>query len=102
MRVKGDDGIKIFVFITGLHSWHLKEYAMYPGYFRLSQMLSQVPENDLQYLRMMKITVDRAIVHISMNFCSTTTREEGYITPFPTPGISLHFLVVYVICSVHG
>ena len=86
MRVRGDDGIKIFVFIAGLHSWHLKEHAMYPGYFRLSQMHSQVHENDLQYLRMMKTTVDRAIVRISMSFCSTTTREEGYVTPFPTPG----------------
>ena len=64
---------------------------MYPGYFRLSDAFSgaihsQVPENDLQYLRMMKITVYRAIIRISMSFCSTTTREEGYITPFPTPG----------------
>ena len=85
MRIRGDDGIKIFVFIAGLHSWYLKEHAMYPGYFRLSDAFSgmihsQVPENDLQYLRMMKITVDRAIVLISMSFCSTTTREEGYST----------------------
>ena len=50
MRVMGDDGIKIFVFIASLHTWHLKGHAMHPGYFRLPQVHSQL--QPLKYLRM--------------------------------------------------
>ena len=50
MRVMGDDGIKFFVFIASLLTWHLKGHAMHPGYFRLPQVHSQV--QPLKYLRM--------------------------------------------------
>ena len=49
MRVMGDGGIKMFVFIASLHTLHLKEHAMHPGYFRLPQVHSQV--QSLKYLR---------------------------------------------------
>ena len=29
MRVRGDDGVEIFVCIAGLHTWHLKGHAVY-------------------------------------------------------------------------
>ena len=45
MRVRRDNGIKIFVFIASLHTW---QHAMHPGYFRFPQVHSQVLENDLQ------------------------------------------------------
>ena len=50
MRVMGDDGIKMFVFIASLHTWRLKGHAMHPGYFRIPQVHSQL--QPLKYLRM--------------------------------------------------
>ena len=46
MKLYGDDGIKIFVFLYSLHTWHIKVHAIHSGYFRLFQVHSQVSEND--------------------------------------------------------
>ena len=42
--VRRDDNVTIFVFIASLHIWG---NAIHPGYFRIPQVHSQVPENDL-------------------------------------------------------
>ena len=86
MRVMGDDGIKIFVFIASLHMWHLKGHAMHPEYFRLPQVNSQV--QPLKYLRMMRSNL---MLVFSGTVLSCCTRKNTHV---------MYFIQYYSCCDV--